>query len=56
MCKRRLFDNSELDVEDWKKLKILDLHRTVDDKLIVFTNDKKEFDWIFNHDETIKNE
>lgn len=51
MCKRRLFDNSELDVEDWKKLKILDLHRTVDDKLIVFTNDKKEFDWIFNHDE-----
>lgn len=50
MFKKKYFDNAELNVEEWKNLKILDLHRTVADKVIVFSNEKNEFDWIYDYD------
>lgn len=43
-------DNSELDPH-WEKYKIKSLHRVVDDKFIVFTNERNEFDWVYTPDE-----
>ena len=46
---QELFNTSQLN-KKWQNLMIKSLHRVVDDKFIVFTNDMNEFDWIYNSD------
>lgn len=53
--KEQVFFNTSQLNKKWQNLTIKSLHRVVDDKFIVFTNDMNEFDWIYNSDKSNPN-